>query len=205
MKKIEITFLSLLIIFIMGGCSSDWLDVNRNPNALSETENAEIVIPAAQINIANALMGWDIGFGGAFYSQYWTQSHIASQFKFLDEYQETDFSDAYGNLLPGALNDLQRIKLIAGEGTGLYFIGEVLSVFTWQLITDLWGNIPYSEALGGEEGVFSPKFDSQESIYIDLLRRTDALLAADYSTADAPATYDFIYQGDIDLWMEFTR
>ncbi|MCP4309974.1 MAG: SusD/RagB family nutrient-binding outer membrane lipoprotein [Bacteroidetes bacterium] len=204
MKKIKIIFLSLLVILTMGGCS-DWLDVNRNPNALSETDNAEIVIPAAQMNIANALMGWDIGFAGAFYSQYWTQIHIASQYKFLDEYEETDFEDAYNNLIPGALNDLQRIKSISEEGEGEYFLAEVLSIYTWQLITDLWGDIPYSEALGGEEGTFSPKFDTQESIYTNLLQRIDALLAADYSRANLIATYDFIGEGDMDMWMAFAK
>ena len=204
MKKIKTTFLSLLIILTMGGCS-DWLDVNRNPNALSETDNAEIIVPAAQLNIANALMGWDIGFAGAFYSQYWTQIHIASQFKFLDEYEETDFSYAYFNLVPGALNDLKRIKSIAEEGSGEYYVGEVLSIFAWQLLTDLWGDIPYSEALGGEEGTFSPKFDDQQSIYTDLLARIDALLAEDYSEANLVADYDFIYHGDMELWIEFAR
>ncbi len=204
MKKIKIIFLSLLVILTMGGCS-DWLDVNRNPNALSETDNPEIIIPAAQINIANALMGWDIGFAGAFYSQYWTQVQIASQFKFLDEYEETDFNYAYFNLIPGALNDLQRIKSIAEEGEGEYFVAEVLSIYTWQLITDLWGDIPYSDALGGEEGDFSPKFDTQESIYTDLLQRIDALLAADYSLAKLIASYDFIGDGDMDMWMAFAK
>ena len=204
MKKIKIIFLSILVILTMGGCS-DWLDVNRNPNALSETENPEIIVPAAQLNIANCIMGWDIGFAGAFYSQYWTQIHIASQFKFLDEYQEKDFSYAYHNLVPGALNDLKRIKSIAGEGTGEYFMAEALSIYAWQVVTDLWGDVPYTEAVSGEDGIFSPKFDSQESIYTDLLSRIDALLAADYSTANIVAAYDFIYEGDMDLWMEFAK
>lgn len=199
-KIIYVSFISLLLM----GCN-DWLDVNRDPNNLNELENSEAVMPVAQVGIANALMGWDMGFAGAFWSQYWTQDHTSSQFKFLDEYDEDDFDFAYDNLLPFALNDLEAIKNNSEVGSGNYLVAEALSIFAWQIVTDTWGDIPYFEALQGEEGLFSPQFNEQQVIYEDLMTRVDGLMAMDFSDAIISEEYDFIYGGDVNSWLAFVK
>jgi hypothetical protein len=196
-----ISFISLLPLL---GCN-DWLDVNTDPNNLSELDNPEAVLPVAQVGLANALMGWHMGFTGAFWSQYWTQDHTSSQFKYLDEYDETSLDYAYDNLVPSALNDLKAIKDNSEEGSGNYLVAEALSIFGWQIVTDTWGDIPYFNALLGNEGNFSPAFDAQEDIYEDLMARVDALLEMDFSEALIDSDYDFIYQGDVDAWLAFVK
>ena len=203
MKFKKVIYVSLISL-LLWGCN-DWLDVNRDPNNLSELQNYEALMPVAQVGIANAMMGWDMGFAGAFWSQYWTQDHTSSQFKFLDEYDEDDFDFAYDNLVPFSLNDLETIKTNSEEGSGNYLVAEALSVFAWQIVTDTWGDVPYFEALQGEEGLFSPQFNEQEVIYEDLMSRVDALLAMDFSDASISEDYDFIYGGDVDSWLKFVK
>lgn len=202
-KILYITLISILTTVLVG--CEDWLDVNSDPNNLSELSSPETLMPVAQLAIGNALMGWEMGFHGAFWSQYWTQDHNSSQFKFIDRYDEDDFATTYTNLVPFALNDLKGMKERSEEGSGNYLVSEVLSIYTWQIATDLWGDIPYSEALLGEEGTFSPKFDTQESIYTDLLSRIDVLLAMDFSKAEITAKFDFIYGGEVRLWLAFAK
>lgn len=204
MKNKILLYITIIAFLPMLGCN-DWLDVNRDPNNLSELDNPEAVMPVAQVGIANALMGWEMGFGGAFWSQYWTQDHTSSQFKFLDEYDETSFEWAYDNLVPFALNDLKAIKDNSEKGSGNYLVAEALSIFSWQIITDTWGDVPYFEALQGDKGNFSPAFNAQEVIYDDLLARVDSLLETDFSNAFIDSDYDFIYQGDVDAWVAFTK
>lgn len=204
MKNIKILYLSFIAMIAFVGCN-DWLDVNESPNSIRELQAPKVVIPVAQVNIANGIMGWDMGFAGAFWSQYWTQDHTSSQFKTLDEYEETDFDDAYNNLLPYALNDLKKISTISPVESGEYLIAEALSIYAWQIVTDTWGDIPYTEALKGDEDLFSPNFDKQQDIYSDLLNRTNVLLAQDYSEATITPSYDFIYAGDINLWVTFVK
>ena len=201
-KYIYISFLSL---FLLAGCSDNWLDVNKDPNYLSELPNSDAIIPIAEVSIANTLMGWDMGFAGGYWSQYMAQSYNASQFKFLEEYSEAEFSTAYNELTAGTLNDLKRIKQIAEESgdDGSYLLAEALSVFVWQVITDTWGDVPYFEALKGDEGISSPAFDNSETIYTDLLARVEALLAKDFSKASINSTNDFIMHGDVTSWVQF--
>jgi len=204
MKK-NIIAISLALLSIGGWSCDDYLDINEDPNFLSEIPDAKVLLPSVEIGLANQLMGWDFGFGGAYWTQYWTQSYDASQFKTLCEYNETSFDDAYEDLTAGVLNDLERMKSVSAEDAnkGTYYVAEALSIFTWQIMTDVWGDIPYSEALKGHEGVHSPEFDEGSAIYTDLLARIDALLALDLSASTLDENYDFIYKGDLIKWKTF--
>ena len=181
--KHKLITISLACLTLFGWGCDDYLDINEDPNVLSEIPDAKVVLPAAQIGLANQLMGWDFGFGGGFWGQYWTQAYSASQFKFLCEYQETSFSNAYTELTAGVLNDLERMKTVSAdsENKGTYFVAEALSIFSWQIMTDVWGDVPYFEALKGNEGNVYPKFDKGSEIYTDLLTRVNALIATDLS------------------------
>ncbi len=204
--KRYITILTTLLLMFTISCS-DYLDVNRDPNVLDEIPDAKVLMPGAQVGLANNLMGWDFGFAGAFWVEYWTQAYTASQFKFLNEYNEANFSNSYQDLTAGVLTDLKKIKTLTeeSEDKGTYFVAEALSIFTWQIITDLWGSIPYSEALKGNEGIDSPKFDEGKDIYADLMTRINALLALDLSNATIDKTTDFIYAGNVDQWVRFAN
>lgn len=207
MMKKNILKFTLVLLTIFATSCDNYLDTNQDPNVLGTTDNPQILLPSAQVQLGNNLMGWDFGFGGGYWSQYWTQSYTASQFKSLCEYQETSFSNAYTGLTAGTLNDLKRIKTLSAEpkNQGYYFIAEALSIYTWQIMTDVWGDIPYYEALKGDEGVNSPVFDSSNEIYADLLVRIDALLAMDTTELTVANSYDFIYEGDMAEWVKFAN
>lgn len=194
------------MLFTTSSCS-DWLDVNHDPNALKEIPDAKVLLPAAEMGIANNLMGWDFGFGGAYWVEYWTQSYTASQFKSLCEYLPQDFNTTYPSLMREPMTDLKRIRTMTAEdeNKGYYFIAEALSIFTWQIITDVWGDMPYTEALRFEEGISSPVQDKGEDIYADLMTRIDALLAIDLSNSNVDGKYDFIYGGDLNAWYKFAN
>lgn len=198
MKNIFIISIVALLLTGTSGCK-DWLDVNENPNELLELEEVHRLLPTAQINIANTIMGWDMGFSGAFYSQYWTQVHIASQFKFLDDYKPNEFGNAYRTLYTGALMDLDYVLQVADSVSVESLIAEALSIYSWQLVTDSWGNMPYAESLGGIEGNVNPAANTGQEIYSDLLKRADMLIALiedennDYAHMQFDTDYDFIF------------
>ena len=200
MKRKLLIILSATFLLFTNSCS-DYLDINHDPNALAEVPDAKVLLPATQMGIANNLMGWELGFGGGFWSEYWTQSYTASQFKSLCEYLPQEFNVTYSSLTSQPLPDLEYIK--ANGGKGYYFVAEALSIFTWQTITDVWGDMPYSEALKGAEGILHPKQDKQQDIYADLLNRINALLATDLTGASIDGTYDYIYKGDLAKWHQF--
>ena len=204
--KSKYLIIGLFLSLYLAGCS-DWLDVNHDPDALEEVPTADVLLPAAELGIANNLMGWHFGFGGGFWVEYWTQAYTASQFKTLCEYLPEDFGTAYNSLMSEPLPDLRRIKAMTAEddNQGYYFVAEALSIFAWQIITDVWGDMPYSEALRGDEGVYHPKQDKGQDIYADLLKRVNDLLTVDLSKSSINENQDLIYEGDLSKWYQFAN
>lgn len=205
-RKLLNIFFAIIVLFTASGCS-DWLDVNHDPNALEEVPDAKVLLPAAELGVANNMMGWDFGFGGGFWVEYWTQSYTASQFKTLAEYLPQEFGTTYLSLLSGGLTDLKRIKTMTeeDENRGYYFIAEALSIYTWQVITDVWGDVPYFEALRGDEGILHPVQDKGQDIYADLMKRVDELLTTDLSDSYVDGTYDYVYKGNLESWYRFAN
>lgn len=205
-SKLLIIFSTIIMLFTAASCN-DWLDVNHDPNALEQIPDAKVLLPAAEMGVANNLMGWDFGFAGAFWVEYWTQSYTASQFKSLTEYLPQEFNTTYQSLMREPLTDLKRIKTMTAEdeNKGYYFVAEALSIFTWQIITDVWGDMPYTEALRGDEGILHPVQDKGQDIYADLMTRIDALLAIDLSSSSIEPKFDYIYEGDLDAWYRFAN
>jgi hypothetical protein len=87
--------------------------------------------------------------------------------------------------------------------SNLMNMGRILQAFTFMLITDTYGDIPYLEGgLGYSEQIFLPKYDAQQAIYTDLIKElTEASAGLD---ATKPIeTGDILYGGNIAQWKKF--
>src|SRR5687768_9221102 len=90
-------------------------------------------------------------------------------------------------------------------------VALVMKAYTFGLITDLWGDAPYSQALKAEEGpqFFKPVFDPQRDIYLGILadlETANTLLsktAGEYENIDA--SQDVLYEGDVSKWRKFAN
>ncbi len=204
--KYNTIILSLIALLFTWGCS-DYLDVNHDPDAIEDIPDVKVLLPAVEVGIANNLMGWDVGFAGGFWVEYWTQKYTASQFKTLCDYQSENFNTAYTSLMREPMEDLKKmIDMTKDDGNkGYYFVAEALSIFTWQIMADLWGGLPYFEALQGDEGISHPKYDAGDAIYADLMTRIENLQKIDLSGSSIDGKYDFIYAGNLDKWTEFVN
>ncbi len=95
-----------------------------------------------------------------------------------------------------------------GTAPNANYYGAALVMRTWvfSLLTDLFGAIPYSEALKGTaaEPAYTPKYDSQEAVYAGML--ADLKLANEKLSVTGPAIAgDILYNGDILKWKKFAN
>ncbi|MFH7017913.1 SusD/RagB family nutrient-binding outer membrane lipoprotein [Flavobacterium sp. FlaQc-47] len=81
---------------------------------------------------------------------------------------------------------------------------DILSVYTYQILVDTYGDVPYSEALKGS-GNYLPKYDKAVDIYKDLLVRLNASIANIDTSQPAFGDADVIYQDDLDAWVKFAN
>jgi len=82
---------------------------------------------------------------------------------------------------------------------------RILRVFSMARLVDFYGNVPYTEANRGTDGIFFPKYDDGKAIYKDLLNELDEAAAA-LSPSDPDQGFkqaDFIFKGDIAKWKKW--
>jgi len=210
MKYTKYKLIAFIVLgtLMLGGCKK-FLDVNKNPN-IANDPGLENALPSAQVEIAHVL-GNNFQVNGSFWAQYWTQSPLANQYKQYDQYQPSsdNYNRAWSTLYSGALSDLQYVYNTAkGKSNKNYMaISRLLSAYTYQLITDAWGDAPFTEALKGLEesgGIVSPKYDMQSAIYDSIIAQiNEATMLIDVNSDVHPGADDLIYGGDMGLWSEF--
>jgi len=205
---LKLTCLLTALVLFNSSCKK-WLDINDDPNSLSmDNTKIEYNLTSSQYTIAYVLGNRYQELGG-FLSQYWTQLPSATQYYDYDRYS-LDGADAdreWSQLYAGALRDL---KFVVDQGStsgdsSYVAIAKFLQAYTYQLISDVHGDIPFSEALQAQDGILSPKYDAQADVYDGCLKMIQDGLAMVPVNPDAkkPSSDDIIFGGDMDLWKQF--
>lgn len=205
MKKIINIALAIVMIF-MASCE-DYLDVNTDPNNPTDATPG-LIFPAATLSIVSVI-GGDYAITGNIWSQYFTQNHAANQYKGIDGFNITaTFQGArFQELYAGALNDLKAVKVKATESEdwSYYVMATALEAYAFQVLADLYDEVPFDDALLGDEGNFAPAYRNGQAIYDSLIIRLDNALAKDLDavTVTNPGNSDLIFGGDMDMWVQF--
>ena len=206
MKSINKIFLALLTVMLFS-CDNQ-LDINTDPNSPPEITTG-LAFSAAQGSLVT-VTGGDFSNLGGFYAQYHTQAPTAGQYEAIDQY---NLNTAYANrqwteLYAGCLNDLEFVITESnktGDTSGV-LMATLLKAYTFQLLVDLFGDVPYTEALGGLNNI-TPKVTEGSLIYEDLIVKIDAALAS-YNANPSETTIgkqDIIYESDMEQWVKFAN
>ncbi len=90
------------------------------------------------------------------------------------------------------------------DDANLNAITQIVRVFMYHRLTDLYGDIPYSEAgKGFLEGITQPMYDEQSFIYNDMLTQLAQAAATLNPSGRSFGTGDLMYQGDVGQWRKF--
>lgn len=206
-KKIWL-WLLLFAAMLDFSCES-WLDINKDPNNPSEA-NEKLALSAGISSVAY-VYGGKYQVLGALWSQHWTQSLGASQYTGLDSYDinSSTYNGQFNELYSGALENLEYVKKLAAENKHwrYYLIATVMQCYTYQILADLYDQIPFSEALKGDEGIVAPHYENGRDVYDSLIARIDYALGQDLDAEDAEeiGIEDLLFEGNMNRWIEFAN
>ncbi len=206
MKNIKL----YVLMFLIGGltltsCESYFGDINVDPdNPTAVTPN--VLLPQIQVRLAYTVWGDASRYIGI-YNQH--IDGVGRQFAVIQNYgiQPADVNTMWGkNLYSSVLMDNRQLQAISAENGYNHYTGiaKAIEAYSMMMLTDLFGDAPYSEAFNGTE-IIQPKFDTQEEIYnavFALITSAKADLAAG-DGGYAPGAEDLIYGGDIAKWTKF--
>lgn len=203
MKKIIISIFMLSMLFT--ACDTN-LDINRDPDSVSDVP-LKSQMPAGIIGVIGAEGSYYALIGG-FWSQYWTQSNSANQYKDIDGYiiGTGDYFGAWRNMYD-ALGDIRSVKrkALATQNWKYFLISTVMEVQASQVLTDFYGAVPYSQA--NQISILNPKYDSGEEIYDAMIADLNLALSKDLSASvgEVPGADDLVFNGDLTKWTKFAN
>ncbi|MCE2821727.1 MAG: SusD/RagB family nutrient-binding outer membrane lipoprotein [Saprospiraceae bacterium] len=196
MKNIKVWMLILMVAF-SNACTKDFESINTNPNRPEEVPLENVLISAVSQGVRRT-HGASMNMT---YAGLWAQHYAKIQYIDEDwyEYRPDALTAHWDGMYTGPLADLQDIISRAPNPSNMRAAAMTMKAYYFSIMTDMWGNIPYSEALDPDR-TFTPVYDSQESIYADLI--TQLKTAADMFDAggDNLGAGDLFYNGDVTLW-----
>lgn len=201
MQRMPVIFFILFLGMAVSSCKKGLQDINVNPNE-SEVINPEFLLSSVVINTAydyqqDAYMDRPASAG-----RYITMVRNEGPDKFDWGPQSWD-----GNYSKLSLNN-EMMGLAKKQNAPQYIsLGKIMSAFNFAYVTDLFGDVPYSEALRlKSDRVTHPKYDKQEVIYpalLQSLKEANDELAAIVQPIDKKA--DAMYNGDAMKWRKFAN
>lgn len=210
MKKYCTKFLALITLVFFAGCDK-FFNVNRDPaRPDASLATPDILFPPAVMNSAGRI-GGELTIIGGMWSQFYTQSPASNQYKTIDAYnlQNSDFNANYSYLFASALGEYEKVISLSKEQKkwSFYLMATLMKAYTYQVLVDLYDQVPYTEAFKGLDNL-TPKFDDGYSIYVGLLKEIDNALAKDQSEYTSPASEkktDLVFGGNLNKWVSFAN
>jgi len=216
MKTATIKIFSFCFLIATAVCScskvNDFGNINQNPSATTTP------IPSALLTNTLSQLGndtWDAAVTNStglttvcgFYCQYFSETLYTE----LSTYARPNIN--WDNYYAGRLYDLQIIinyntdpataakAADYGSNNNQVAVARIMKVYLFSLLTDCYGDLPYSAALTGNNGINA--FDKQENIYKDFFKELSEA-SAQFDQGNPPLG-DILFKGDVHKWKQFAN
>lgn len=207
---LAVTLTAGLLLF--SACDSGFEEMNIDPTQ-ANTISPDFLFPTAQLAAAGTR--YEVWRANMIYASGMIQ-HMAHTWWAGDKYTiNEDWLSAFWNTNYNGVGDNNRATILIlrtliennkDDETAVNKVAaaQIMLVYAFQRLTDVYGDIPYSEAgmgfLGDE---VSPAYDPQSEIYEDMLNTLQTAVASFDPSQPMYGEGDLLYQGDLDQWRKF--
>ncbi len=184
MKSLKAPLLAVAVggLVLTSSCQKELTDLNRNPNNLEVADSSTLLsnIVVSEFK-GNADIAWSLGNAycqlATFSADYYNHS---SRYQPVsnDPYWITNYTTARD------AGTLATRAQAAGNGA-VQGVALAMQAYAFAQLTELWGDIPFKQALSGAQGIFTAPYDPQQTVYTDpdkgilaSLRKANDLLKA---------------------------
>ncbi len=197
----------MLAVLLLTACDQGFEEMNKNPNAYTEPVIGNLfttsLIRGAGTGTADRNRTNIKYFAGVM--QY--MASLGTNWSGDKNFENGQFGDFFETAYSVHLKELQEV-IAATEGNpdliNHYAMASIWRIFLLHRVTDLYGDVPYTEAgQGFINRVYKPKYDKQSDIYPAMLQGLETAIG---QLDPAKSTYgvsDVIYQGNVAKWKTF--
>lgn len=176
------------------------LDINVDPNNPSQASLSGL-LSGSQVGFAFALGGEGTRMPAAVVQHY--AGHRNQSLRYAQYRITSSDTDGTWTALYNTLMDMKELEnKAAASGNQAYLgVSKILQAHAFSVITDLFGDIPFSQALQGRANI-TPAYDKQEDIYPALITMIDEGIAA-LSAGTETISGDIVYGGNVTKWKKY--
>ena len=192
-------FSGILCMLVAAGCTKDFAEKNEDPNAITVI-TPDLLLPSILRSAINTQMSEAWGIGTLVVQQ-------TAKYQFVDDDRYLwDNKDNVWNSYYSNMRDVKKLSELSASTSQPSYSGIALILKSWMfsVITDAYGDAPYSEATAADNNIFKPKYDTQEAIYTGILADLETANTI-LSTGTSTVKGDLIYQGDLLKWRKLAN
>ena len=200
--------IAMLAVFTVVGCTENFDELEKDPVALSAN-------PAGQLTFTQLCMSGDgyyqhrtnLIYAGGFvqhYSGSWAVTNYGGKFNNSEEYAVALWRNVYAHEMKSVV-DILDVTGKDASAVNMNAVAKVMRVMIAQRLTDIYGDVPYSEAgLAFSKGIVTPKYDKQQDIYASFFKELDEA----YNQLNVGKDLikgDLFYKGDVSKWKKLAN
>ncbi len=211
MKKL--TFLLIILMGFLVSCTKDFEDYNTDKKSAVEAPG-QFLFANAQKALADVNSSTNVNINNwKLFAQYWTETTYTDEANYDVVNRNVGtilFRIYYRDILADFKEARRLVELEKADGAtaekvkaNKLFMIDLMEVYTYQQLVDIFGDVPYTQALDIEN--ISPAYDDAETIYKDLLVRAKAAVDGLDESAAGFGADDLLMGGDIAMWKKFAN
>jgi hypothetical protein len=202
LKYISILFTAALTLSLTA-CKKQLADLNKNPNA-TENPLPDYLLTGSIKNASDTYWGTTNNMNSSLlFVQHWAKIHYTDPDRYI--FTNSSFNELWDNGYTKGIVNLNKLISIADaqDNTNYKGVAKVLRSWIFLLLTDAYGDIPYSQAIQIKE-YLTPAYDPQKDVYFGLLNDLKSA-QADLDVNGKAIGGDIIYSGVISNWKKFAN
>lgn len=195
-------FLLAIISIVASSCTKDLKDLNVNPNSPTSISPGPLMTYVELETAQQCDRRSSVGFCMMFVQQ--TASLLTDDLegdKYLKSINEGELFDFTYQTITPELSSLLAMTRDNPDQSNDYWMAMIWRVLVYSRLTDVYGDIPYSEAgKGYTNQIYKPAYDNQQNIYTSMLQELDSAAQELDPSKATMGNADIVYNGNISQW-----
>ncbi|MFB6456175.1 SusD/RagB family nutrient-binding outer membrane lipoprotein [Chitinophaga sp. Hz27] len=204
MKKWLIPFYIMTVALTLAGCRKELDRINTNPNEPTVPDVEYLLANGIKSNI-DTYWGTDASMETSLlYVQYWAKIQYPDPDRYIPA--STSIQNVWNNFYAQGITDFTTVIQLGDtlKQPGYKAAAIIMRSWIFQVLTDLYGDVPYSQA-GQIDKYLTPKYDAQQDVYNGLLAELKQAVTIIDANPNAALTGDSLLQGKLQGWKKFAN
>lgn len=206
LKKILITATVISTLGLTQSCTKGFEELNIDPNRIDKVTPGSLLTPTIYdmsnyFTVRSYDFTWEIMQVGLSYGSFQGSTGGVHRYEITENSGNGTWNNCYR-----ALRNLNEMEVASEAYNAPIYkaVAKTFRAYVAGILTDAFGDVPFSEALKAEQNITQPVFDTQESIYMSLiagLKEANEI----YKAGGVMTGTDLLYNNDINKWRKFNN